>query len=89
MFRKLNQPRVLEFIEKGSNVEIQNPVHSLAHDPDPQRIQRIMLTASGPETVTEAQNPYLVENRSDRVLDDFVLQCRDSQRTLSPVGFAE
>src|SRR5215472_294434 len=90
MFNKLDQPRVLEFVEKRSDVEIQDPVHSLAHDPDPQRIQRIMLTASGPESVTEAQKilfPYLVEDRFDRVLDDFVLQCRDSQRALPPVGF--
>jgi len=85
-----NQGAVWNTIQKGSDVEIQNPVHPLAHDPDPQRIQRVMLTASGPESVTVAQKilfPYLVEDRSDRVLDDFVLQCHDSQRTLPPVGF--
>src|SRR5215471_19324643 len=90
MFHKLDQPRVLEFIEKGSDVEIQNPVHSLAHYPDPQRIQSIMLATPGPESITEAQKvlfPYLVEDCSDRVLDDLVFQCRDSQWTLPPIGF--
>src|SRR5215831_10549541 len=90
MFHKLNQPSMLNFVEKGPNIQIQNPVHFLAHDPRPQRIQCIMLAAPGPETVTEAQEvlfPNLVENRSNRVLDDLVLQCRDSQRPLPPVGF--
>jgi hypothetical protein len=49
-----------------------------------------MLAAPGPETVAKAQKvllPYLVENRSDCVLDDLVLQCRDSQWSLPPIGF--
>src|SRR5215467_6467230 len=90
MFHKLNQPTMLNFVEKGPDIQIQNPVHFLAHDPHAQRIQCIMLAAPWPETVTEAQEvlfPNLVANRSDRVLDDLVLQCHDPQRPLSPVGF--
>src|SRR5215471_2790593 len=90
MLHKLDQPTMLESVEKGSNIEIQNPVHFLAHDPDPQCIQRIVLAAPRPKTVAEAQKvlfPYLVEHCSHRVLDDLILQCRDTQRTLPPIGF--
>src|SRR5712691_9742097 len=76
--------------QKGSNVEVQNPVHVLAHNADPQRVQRIVLAALGPETVAEAQKvlfPYLVEYRPDRALDDFILQCRDPQWSLPSIGF--
>lgn len=71
-------------------VQIENPVHSLAHDPHPQRVQCICLAAPRPESVAEAQKvllPDLVENRSHRVLDDFVLQRRDPQWSLPPIGF--
>src|SRR6266487_5638135 len=71
MFHKPDQPIMLEFVEKGSNVEIQNPVHFLPHDSHPQRVQCILLSASWPESVAETQKvlfPYLVENRPDRVL---------------------
>src|SRR6516225_1888770 len=92
MFHKLDQPTMLEPVEKGSDIKIQNPVHLLAHDPHPQRIQGIVLAAPGPESVTEAQKvlfPDLVEDRPDRVLDDFVLQCRDTQGALPPIGFRD
>src|SRR5260221_12475117 len=49
-----------------------------------------MLTAPWPEPVREAQKvlfPDLVENPPYRVLNDFVLQRRDPQRPLSPIGF--
>jgi hypothetical protein len=49
-----------------------------------------MLTALRPESERETQKvlfPDLVENRSYRVLDDFVLQRRDPQRSLPPIGF--
>src|SRR5215475_15431553 len=49
-----------------------------------------MLTAPRPESVAEAQKvllPDLVENVCHRVLDDFVLQCRDPQWSLPPIGF--
>src|SRR6266699_2317450 len=65
-----------------------NPFHLLAHNAHPQRIQCVMLAAPGPETITEAQKvlfPYLVKDHPDRVLDDFVLQGRDSQWSLPPI----
>src|SRR5215469_2269840 len=90
MFHKLDQPTVLDFVEKGSDIKVQNPAHFSPHNPYPQRVQRIMLSAPRPESVAKAQKvlfPYLVEDCPGRVLDDLILQCRDSQRTLPPVGF--
>jgi hypothetical protein len=92
MFHKLYQPIVLEFVEKRSDVEIQNPVHFPVHDPHPQRVQSILLAASWPESVAEAQKvlfPDLVENRSHCVLDELVLQRRHSQRPLPTIGLRD
>ena len=92
MFHKPDQPIVLEFVEKGSNVEIQNPVHFLPHDSYRQRVQCILLSASWPESVTETQKvlfPYLAEDRPYRGLDDFVLQCRDPQRPFPTIRFRD
>ncbi len=79
-------------VEKCPDVQIEHPVHLLAHNPDIQRIQRIMLAAPRPEPIGEAQKvlfPYLVENRPHRVLDDLVLQRRDPQWSLPPIGFRD
>src|SRR3974377_557394 len=73
-------------------VRIQNPVHLLAHNPHPQRIQGIVLAATGPEYVTEAPQvlfPDLVEDRPDRVLDTVGLQGRDPQGSVPPIGFRD
>ncbi|MFN0172840.1 MAG: hypothetical protein ACKV22_41195 [Bryobacteraceae bacterium] len=87
MFHKPNQPVVLE-----SNVEIQNPAHFLPHDPYPQRVQCILLPAPRPESVAETQKvllPYLAEYFPYSVLDDFILQRRDPQWPLPPIGFPD
>src|SRR5215472_14188182 len=55
MFHKLNQPTMLNFVEKGPDIQVQNPVHPLAHDPHPQRIQGIVLAAPRPESIAVAQ----------------------------------
>src|SRR6266403_721003 len=92
MFHKPHQPIMLEFVEKGSNVEIQNPVHFLPHNSHPQRVQRILLSASWPESVAETQKvlfPNLAENLPYRVLDDFILQCRDPQWPFPPIRFRD
>src|SRR5260370_24262791 len=89
MFHKPDQPIVLEFVEKRSNIEIQNPIHFLPHDSHPQRVQCIFLSASRPETVAKTQKvlfPYLVEHRPYRGLDDFILQCRSAQWPSPTIG---
>jgi hypothetical protein len=83
---------VFDSIEKRPNVKIQHPVHLLTCDPDPERVQRIVLAAPRPETIRKAQEvllPDLVEYRPYRVLYDFVFQRRDSQWSLPPIAFAE
>ena len=55
-----------------------------------QRIQRLVRAAPRPEPIREAFEVdlvNLVENRHHGLLNDFVLQCRDAQRTLLPVSF--
>jgi len=49
-----------------------------------------MLMAPRPESVREILKvlfPYLVEDLYHRTLNDFILQRRNSQRALPPVGF--
>ncbi len=90
MLDELDQPFVIDFVEKCPNVQIEHPVHLLARNPDVERVQRIMLAAPRPEPVGEAQKvlfPDLVENRPHRVLNDLVLQRRDPQWSLSSIGF--
>src|SRR5208337_1801314 len=55
MFHKLDPPVMLEFVEKGSDVQVHDPVHSLAHDPYPERVQSLLRSAPRAESVAEAQ----------------------------------
>ena len=92
MLDELDQPIVFDFVEKRPDVQVEHPVHFLAHNPDVQRIQCIMLAAPRPEPVREAQKvlfPDLVENRPYRVLYDFIFQRRDPQWSLPPIGFRD
>src|SRR4029077_127965 len=69
---------------------IKHPVHPLPLNAHRQRVQRLMRAATGTKPVREAFEVdliYLVEDRHHRLLNNFVLQSRDAQRTLSPVGF--
>ena len=79
-----------KLIEKATNVGIENPVHLLPHDPHPQRIQRIVLAAPGPEPIGEPQKVLfvnLVEDRHYGLLNDLILQGCDAQGTLPSIGF--
>jgi len=79
-------------IQKGSNIKIKHPVHLLPLDPDIQRVQRIVLAPPWSESIRESQKvlfPDLVENRPYRVLDDFILQRRDSQWSLPSIAFRD
>src|SRR5215510_7696884 len=71
--------------EERSNVQVEHPVHLLAHDPDVQGVQRVVLAAPRPEPIRKASKvlfPHAVENRPDRMPDDLVLQRCDSQWAL-------
>src|SRR5881296_434886 len=39
---ELHQPSVVESVEEAPDVGVEHPVHLLRHDPDRQRIQRLM-----------------------------------------------
>jgi hypothetical protein len=88
----MNQGVIWSRIQKAPNVRIEHPVHSLPLDAHGQRVQRLMRAASGPEPVGKAFEVdlvNLVEDRHHGLLNDFVLQRRDAQRTLPPVGLRD
>ena len=79
-------------IEESPNVGIKNVVHVLHRERIRERIQRLMLAASRSKTIREAQKVFLVNRIEDGdhgLLDDLVLQRRNPQRTLPPVGFRD
>ena len=62
---------------EASDVSVQYPVHRLAPDADRERIQRVMLSPSGPEPIREADKVLLVdriENFNHGALNDLILQ---------------
>jgi len=78
--------------KKGPNIKIEHPVHLLPLYPDIQRVQCIVLAPPWSESIRKSQKalfPDLVENRPYRVLDDFILQRRDSQWSLSSIAFRD
>src|SRR5438309_2773449 len=88
VLQKLDEPLVRQTIEKPTDVQIKNPVHLLAHDPHPQRIQRLMLAAPRTESVGESHKVLFidtVEDRHESLLNDFVLQGGYPQRPLPPI----
>ena len=75
--------------EEAPNVGVEHPVHALPLDAHRQRVQRLVRATTGPKTVREALEVDLVdlvEDRHHSLLNDFVFQCRDAQRTLPPVS---
>ena len=72
-------------IQKGGHIGVKNEVHSPARDPNDQRIQRIVLTSLGSESVAECEEIFLVDgvqHSRGRSLDDLVLECRDAPRIM-------
>src|ERR1700740_946066 len=92
MLDELHHPFVVECIEKPTNICVQHIVHLPSPQRHRQRIQRLMLAASWPETIGEAQKVLLVnlvEDSCHSLLDEFVLQCRNSQRSLPTVSLRD
>ena len=83
---------MVDVIKEATDVSIEHPVHLFPHESHPERIQRIVLAAPGPESIGEAQEVDfvdLVEHPHHGLLDDLVLQGRDAQRSLSSVGLRD
>src|SRR5215831_12224589 len=90
MLHELNQPAFIEVVEKAADISVQNVVHLLLQECKRQRIQRIMLAAPRAKSIRESEKVflvYLIEDGGHSVLDDFVLQSRDSQWTLPSIFF--
>src|SRR5262245_46544124 len=90
MLHKLDHPALVEVIEKASDVCVHNVVHLLLQKRIRERIQRVMLAAPRAEAIRETQKVFLVnlvEDSNHDLLDDFVLQSRDSQWTLASIFF--
>ncbi len=89
MLDELHHPSVAQIIEEATDVGIKHPVHPLPLDAHRQRVQRLMRATTGTKPVREAFEVdliYLVEDRHHSLLNDFVLQRCDAQRTLPPVS---
>ena len=83
-----NQPISTDLIEERSDVGVQYEVHFLAGDPNRERVERVMRAASGPESVREPEEVFLVDRIQHcrrRSLDDLVFESGDRERALSPV----
>src|SRR5580658_1692712 len=90
VLNELQRPFVIHVVKESSNVRIEHPLHSLAMDSHTKRIQRLMRAATRPESIRKASKVHLVnlvEDAHHSLLNDFVLQRRDAQRSLSTVGF--
>jgi len=75
MFEETDQPVVVDRIKERTNVGINDPVHSSVANSDPERIQRIVLTAARAKTVRKADEFLFVnyvEDLDHRPLDNLV-----------------
>ncbi len=88
MFDETDQPIVVDRIEERADVGVNDPVDGFPADPDCERIQRIVLAATGSETVREAEKLLLanaVEYLDHCPLDDLVFNRRDPQWALTSI----
>ena len=84
MLDEADQPFMADRIEEPGDVGVHDPVHLRHGDTDGQRVQRIVLSASGPEPIRKAQEIFLVdgvEHLHHSPLNDLVLQRGDPQGT--------
>lgn len=90
VFNKAHHPVMVNRIEKPFDVRVEHPAYLALFYRNRHRVQRVMLTASGTETVRETQKVLLVdrvEHFHRRPLDYLVLQRGDADGTFAPVRF--
>jgi hypothetical protein len=90
MFDKLDQPRVVEVIEKSSDVSIQDPAHLLGVDAYIQGVETVVLPSTRSVSIGKSKEVSFInciQNLSRSPLDDFILQHRHPQGALFAVGF--
>src|SRR3982751_2480927 len=79
-------------VEKSTNVGIEHPLHPLAVKAHTERIERLVWTATGPEPIRKAPKVHLINLVKDGhycLLDNFVLQGGNAQRSLPTVGLGD
>jgi hypothetical protein len=81
--------RGLTLSKSPANVRVEHPVHALPLEPHGQRVQRLDAGCVPAGTRTRSLEVHLVnliEDGHHGLLNNLVLQRRDAQRTLPPVG---
>src|ERR1700682_189760 len=76
-------------IEEAPDIRVKHPVHLLPENAGVEGVQRIMLAAPRPESGGEPEDVLLVDcfdTRRDRLLDDFVLQSQNAQRSFRAIS---
>ncbi len=92
VLNNLDHPSVIDRPEEVTNVCVEHPVHPLPHDPHPERVQRLVLTAPGTEPIREPHEVLfinLVQDHDHGVLNDLVLQGGNAQRTRPSIGLGD
>ena len=89
MLDETNQPVLADFVEKGSNVGVENVVHLVCVVmPTTSASSASCWPRSGPEPVAEPEEVLLVDrvqHRGRRPLDDLVLERGHRQRALPAI----
>src|SRR5687768_4456345 len=88
MFQKAAEPGVAHALKELGQICIEDPLDVGAGNPERQGIKRIMLPASRPEPITEAEEVALVDlsQYGDHgPLDDLVFQRRNAEGPLAPI----
>ena len=89
-FQKLEQPVMVDRVEETFHIGIQYPVHSFAGNRHAQRIKCVVLAATRPKAVAEAEKILLVDGLQHPqhcLLDDLVFQRSDAQQSFPTVRF--
>ena len=89
MLNELHRPLVAQVVIEAADVRIEHPVHLLPLNTHTQCVQRLMWAATGTEPrrkALEVDLINLIEDRHHGLLNDFVLQRRDTQRALPSVS---
>src|SRR6516162_5079331 len=92
VLEELHQPAVVDGIKEPTDVQVEHPVHLPRQHSGVKRIQRVVLTASGPEAVREAEEVGFVdgiEHLDRSALNDFVFQRGHTERSLPPVSLGD
>jgi hypothetical protein len=79
-------------IEEAPDIRVKHPVHLLPENAGVEGVQRIVLAAPRPESVGEPEEVFLVdcfEDRRDSLLDDFVLQAQNAQRSFRAISLRD